>query len=689
MIERVSTKLLVCLSIALVSALPLRAACGTPSFAELTPTIIESGAAEFAFGDVDGDGELDLVTVHTTVGNIHVRLGVAGAFGEGLTYPVPSPTEVALGDLDGDTYLDIIVASEPPQTPECVSFGSCAGVSVLLNDGDGTFANATTTPVAYAANIVAVDTADFDGDGNEDVLVGGAPLVSGDPALHALFGDGDGGFGSTHEWAVDGTLHDAAAAVLTPGSNQADVIALLGPGTSSTSTRVVTYASQSGTFPSISATRELSTVTSSEAHLATADFNDNGTLDIVVSRRLHSSPMDIWGAEVVITNGAGSLVSGGSYGDSQVGVIRDIAAADIDEDGDTDVVLVSGTSYWYAFRRQFQNFTNTTHFGLIGGSVTRVFAGDLTSDGRPDLAFLDPANDAVRVAGNFCTFRYVEVTLNSSPNPSVSGSAATFTVSVQPKPGAPMPEGTVALFEGDQVLGTAEINEAGNGFITLSDLSVGTHSLRAQLAATNEFDSAFSNTHLHTVLLPPFGPPPNVTATGNAAANKITVRWLAVDEAVLYEIRRRSSGAWVTIGSVGSGESFIDSTVNSSTAYVYTVRAHRGTGEISADSNSDIATTATILLPVDHRIRATDFTTTRTLVNSLRIAAGLSAFTFTDANLSGVKVKALHVTELRTALNQARTTLGFAALTFTRPTLTPGTTKVAAVDIQEIRNSLQ
>src|SRR5687767_1923830 len=106
MIEQFSTRLLVCLSIALVSALPLRAACGTPSFAELTPTIIESGAAEFAFGDVDGDGELDLVTVHTTAGNIHVRLGGAAAFGEELTYTVPSPTEVTLGDLDGDTYLD-------------------------------------------------------------------------------------------------------------------------------------------------------------------------------------------------------------------------------------------------------------------------------------------------------------------------------------------------------------------------------------------------------------------------------------------------------------------------------------------------------------------------------------------------------------------------------------------------------
>jgi hypothetical protein len=690
MADRFPVRLLVCLAIVLVSASPVMAY----SFSEGIPVQTGHDVAEFAIGDVDGDDRLDLVTVSTTAGNIKVRFGIGGAFGSELTYTAPSPTEIMLGDLDGDGFLDIIVASEPSQTPECVSFGSCAGISVLLNDGDGTFGPPTTTPVPYAAGIVALDTADFTADGKLDVLAAGPPLTAGDPALHTFFGDNSGGFTSNHSWTVDGTLHDAVAAKLTAGSGQADVVALLGPGTSSTFTRVVTYASQSGTFPAISGTRNISNVTSTQAHLTTADFNGNGTLDIAASFRYQESP-EMWGISVVLANGPASLAFGGSYAESMLPV-TDIVAEDVDEDGDVDVMLVEGQSRYKAFRRQSGNFLFDPEDHVFGTfelstQASRVLTGDFNGDGRPDFVFLGTGNDTVRFLGNTYPYRYVKATLSSSPNPSTSGGDATFTVSLQQKPGAPTPEGTVTLFEGETILGEATVNEAGNAFITLSSLSVGTHSLRAQYVSTNDFANTFSNTYQHTVSLPPFGPPPNVTATGNAAANKITVRWSQTAETATYEIRRRSNGAWITVGSApGTDSMFIDSTVNNSTAYVYAVRALRsGTGELSLESNSDIATTTSVLLPSDKKMRATDITTTRTLVNSLRTAGGLTAATFTDPSLTGVKVKAVHLTELRTALNQARTALGLATMTFTHPTLTANTTPARAIDIQEIRNSLQ
>ena len=117
MVERFSPKLLVCLLVVLVSASPAMAQCGTPSLSELPSIAAEHDVAELAVGDIDGDGELDLVTVSSTAGNLNVRLGNGdGTFGNELTYTAPSPTEIALGDLDGD----------------------------------GTFGSATTTPVPYA-----------------------------------------------------------------------------------------------------------------------------------------------------------------------------------------------------------------------------------------------------------------------------------------------------------------------------------------------------------------------------------------------------------------------------------------------------------------------------------------------------------------------------------------------------------
>jgi hypothetical protein len=202
----------------------------------------------------------------------------------------------------------------------------------------------------------------------------------------------------------------------------------------------------------------------------------------------------------------------------------------------------------------------------------------------------------------------------------------------------------------------------------------------------NNFASQTSPTHSHTVNEPPFGAPLNVTATGNGAANEITIQWTPTGGVASYDVLRRLNGAWSVIGNT-TGNSFLDSNVVNTSAFVYAVQSHGTEGELSPISNSDIATTATLVLPGDNRIRASDVLSTRFLVNSLRSAAGLTAFTFTDASLTGVKVKAVHITQLRTALNEARTTLGFPALTFTNPTLTPNVTTIRKVDVQEIRNS--
>jgi hypothetical protein len=151
---------------------------------------VDGQTRNLTLGDVDNDGDLDLLVACINSSTISVRLNDgAGVFSAPLTTPdVPvgqGPVAVATGDVDGDGDLDFVSAN---------SFGSTA--SVRLNDGTGTFA-----PPAGAANgTVAVGgfpfdivLGDLDADGDLDLLTpqGSSGATGG---VVVRFNNGSGGF---------------------------------------------------------------------------------------------------------------------------------------------------------------------------------------------------------------------------------------------------------------------------------------------------------------------------------------------------------------------------------------------------------------------------------------------------------------------------------------------------------------
>ena len=146
-----------------------------------------------AIGDFNGDGKADMVTANTNSNTVSVLLNNGnGTFGAAQTYAVGvSPTSVAVGDFNGDGKLDIATANEGAYYAAYSAHGG--SVSVLLGNGDGTFQPAANFSAGVNTQSVAVG--DFNHDGKLDLATANeGTSYRGGSSVGVLLGNGDGIF---------------------------------------------------------------------------------------------------------------------------------------------------------------------------------------------------------------------------------------------------------------------------------------------------------------------------------------------------------------------------------------------------------------------------------------------------------------------------------------------------------------
>lgn len=179
---------------------------GDGGFATAVEAGNEDALAQTVVADLNGDGRLDAASARGAgQGQVSVLLSTqAGPWADPRRYDAGvSPTAVAAGLLDGDDKPDLVVVSADGRT-----------VTVLPNNGDGTFPVSAEKDAADALMTVAIG--DVTGDGLLDVIAGGTQ-VSVYPGL------GGGNLGTR-------TLLDSPAASLAVGDlnndGRVDVLAL-------------------------------------------------------------------------------------------------------------------------------------------------------------------------------------------------------------------------------------------------------------------------------------------------------------------------------------------------------------------------------------------------------------------------------------------------------------------------------
>ena len=288
-------------------------------------------------------------------------------------------------------------------------FSAFAAILLLLLPLVGTLtAQATSTPPipTFAARPVygwegirCTGMADFNGDGNLDVAVGGS-----NGELLIFFGTGKGTFRVGPETLISTQINrqlDFIVAADLNGDGRPDVV-LVGP-----SDVYVALGNGDGTFgpPTVIP------MANASGGLSLGDFNGDGKLDLALSTNTYTAPF-VGGAVILLGRGDGTfgpalntpLLPYGTWS---------IAAADLNGDRKLDLVVTeagaaNGSPAFNGLSVLLGNgdgtFGTPQNIPIKNGAVAVAIA-DLNHDGKPDLAVATPGRLAILLGNGDCTFR--------------------------------------------------------------------------------------------------------------------------------------------------------------------------------------------------------------------------------------------------------------------------------------------
>ena len=466
-----------------------------------------------AVGDVDGDGNLDLIVANINDGTVSVLLGNGnGTFQGQTTFATgENPESVAVGDFNRDGRLDLAVANFSDST-----------VGILLGNGDGTFQAQVTY---FVPNPQGIAVADFNHDGIVNLAVTG---IAQGAILDILLGVGDGTFipqmfiqlpGNAFGFrlAAGDLRNNGTQDVVVPDLSSANVYVFLG-NNDGTFQAPVTYA-----------------VGASADQVVLGDVSGDGLLDLVVtatggcgcgsahaggvagicgcvgpqgdglvrkgSRLAPGRPPGGELVSVLLGRGDGTFAAKTDYpvGNS----LTTAALADLNGDGLLDIAtsdIESNTAtILLSARTETAAATGQAVYGTGVHNVLARYAGDVERASSQSTTV--PLTTVPQVA--------TSTVLAIAPNPAVLGQSVTLTATVSPAPtGSPL--GTASFYNGTTLLGSGNVDSSGVATFTTTSLPAGSDILMAVYSGNEEF--AVSSSVATTVAVNPVAPTYSITA---------------------------------------------------------------------------------------------------------------------------------------------------------------------------------
>jgi hypothetical protein len=351
-----------------------------------------------AIGDVDGDGDLDVVAPRANVngGFVLIRNEGGGRFGAPVTYAgTGDAAGIVLADFNADGRLDVALTDS-----DAVSTGNT--VSIYFGNGtSSTFAARQPISLGSGAVVpVGIVAADFDGDGDADLAVAGYGYVGSGSSVILLRNNGNGTFAAPVSFPSGAGPYDLAVGDVT-GDGRPDLVighenyrvTVLANDAAGGFAAPVTY-TVGGTyagplFPSV----------------ALGDVDRDGDLDVLYGNT-RTWDGNLTGHIVQLRNdGTGALTRA-----ADIPLVwysagpADLATADLNGDGAVDII---GAAYdgrtadgvYMIYNDGTGGFGPATRYPA-GQITSAVAAADINGDGRLDVLTADSYSNAVTVRYN-------------------------------------------------------------------------------------------------------------------------------------------------------------------------------------------------------------------------------------------------------------------------------------------------
>ncbi|MGD2168230.1 MAG: VCBS repeat-containing protein [Gammaproteobacteria bacterium] len=375
------------LVLASCTVLALAAAAQDPLYRDETalrlPAALAGQCMDAATGDIDGDGDLDLALAMEFRSNLILLNDGSGYFSlaeNALPASRHDSEDVEFADFDRDGDLDLVFVSEDDRTDE-----------LFLNVGNGRFSDAgSRLPVAHVSNALAVT--DVDGDGFPDLLTGNIGIN------RVLINDGGAAFidRTAEFWPQDGgsNTQDLELADVDADGDLDIIVGNEG--------RNQIYFNVDGVFLDMTESNLPERIDETR-EIRAADLDGDSAPDLVVANVsfvMNAAPIDY----VLFNDGAGRFVLSTKALPEDGRNNFTIQAVDLDRDEDLDLLVPDSS---FAASRNASGFLALLNDGSGGFSEAesgRIIApeihgngfdievADLNSDGSADLFLCNRAS---------------------------------------------------------------------------------------------------------------------------------------------------------------------------------------------------------------------------------------------------------------------------------------------------------